>query len=262
MTGYDCKSVTALQTMDHANRIVRKILEEMARRAKPGVSTGELDEYAESRLQEEGVKPAFKGYHGFPAVLCASLNEEVVHGIPSKKRRLREGDILSLDFGAVADGLFADAAVTLPVGRGSEEALKLIRVTRESLLKGIEELRPGKRVQDISQAVQTHVESHGYSVVREFVGHGIGRRLHEDPQVPNFVSAGPNPKLHAGMVLAIEPMVTAGLPDVEVDRTDRWTARTKDGSLSAHWELSVAVTEDGPWVLGEPREPVSEGTIN
>ncbi len=255
MSGYDCKSETALQTMDHANRVVRKILDEMARRATPGVSTADLDAYAESRLAEEGVQPAFKGYRGFPAVLCTSVNDEVVHGIPSRKKRLREGDLLSLDFGAVADGFYADAAVTITVGKGSDEARRLIEITRESLLRGIEQVRAGNRIQDISRAVQTHVESAGFSVVREFVGHGIGRSLHEDPQVPNFVSGGPNPKLHPGLVLAIEPMVSAGRPEVQVDPNDRWTARTQDGSLSAHWELSVAVTENGPWVLGEP-EPM------
>jgi methionyl aminopeptidase len=248
----EIKSRKDLDTMDRANRIVRTILAEMAEMVRPGITTGELDRYAERRLAEENALPAFKGYHDFPACLCTSINEEVVHGIPNDGRVLREGDLLSLDFGAIVDGLYADAAVTVAVGKASAEAAELNRVTRESLVRAIEQVRPGNRVSDISAAVQTYVESHGYSIVREFVGHGIGRRLHEEPQVPNYVAGGPDPRLREGLVLAIEPMVAMGDAAVEVDREDHWTARTRDRSLSAHWELSVAVTANGPWVLGEP----------
>lgn len=252
MNNYECKSPRELETMDRANRIVRMILSELEGLVRPGVTTADLDRHAERRLREEGVRPAFKGYHDYPAVLCTSINDEVVHGIPSEQRVLKDGDILSLDFGAVLDGLHADAAVTLPVGGAGNGTLDLIRVTRESLLLAIEQVRPGNRISDISRAVQSHVERHGYSVIRDFVGHGIGRHLHEDPQIPNYVTGGPDPKLREGLVLAIEPMVAIGDPAVEVDPQDRWTARTRDGSLSAHWELSVAVTAEGPWVLGEP----------
>ncbi len=253
----ETKSRTELESMDRANRVVRTILGELRELVRPGVSTGELGAHAERRLAELGAGPAFKGYPhpdggpSFPAVICTSVNDEIVHGIPSPGRILREGDILSLDFGAVVDGLYGDAAVTLPVGRISDEAARLVDVTRESLMKGIEQVRAGNRVMDISAAVQQHAESHGFSVIRAFVGHGIGRRLHEDPPVPNFVDRGPNPRLAPGMVLAIEPMIAAGVYDVEVDE-DRWTARTQDRALSAHWELSVAVTEQEPWILGNP----------
>lgn len=253
----ETKSRSELETMDRANRVVRTILGELVERARPGISTSDLNEHAEKRLAELGAKPAFKGYPhpeggpSFPAVLCTSINEEVVHGIPDPQRVLRDGDILSLDFGAMIDGLYGDAAVTVPVGKVGETASRLIDVTRASLMKGIEQVRPGKRVQDISAAVQAHAEGHGFSVVRSFVGHGIGRRLHEDPPVPNFVDRGPNPRLTPGMVLAIEPMIAVGDFEVEMAR-DRWTARTRDRALSAHFELSVAVTAEGPWVLGEP----------
>jgi methionyl aminopeptidase len=259
----DLKSRSQLESMDRANRIVRSILAELCGRVVPGVTTADLDAYAERRLAEEGAKSAFKGYKlpgatDYPAVLCTSINEEVVHGIPSPTRTLKDGDIVSLDFGAVVDGLYGDAAVTVAVGRASEKAMDLIRVVRESLYKAIDELHPGRRVSDVSGAVQTHVEANGYSVVREFVGHGIGRRLHEEPQVPNYVATGMrDPELRPGMVLAIEPMIAAGRADVEIDRNDSWTVRTRDRSLSSHWELSIAVTEKGPWVLGEPLERAS-----
>jgi methionyl aminopeptidase len=251
----ETKSQAELETMDRANRVVRTILAELVERAKPGVSTEDLNLHAERRLTELGAKPAFKGYPhpdggpAFPAVLCTSINEEVVHGIPSSARVLRDGDILSLDFGSCVDGLYGDAAVTVPVGQVGEKALRLIDATRESLMKGITQVRAGNRILDIAAAVQGHAEAQGFSVVRSFVGHGIGRRLHEDPPVPNFVERGPNPRLTPGMVLAIEPMITEGGFDVEVAR-DRWTALTRDRRLSAHFELSVAVTENGPWVLG------------
>jgi len=253
----ETKSQAELESMDRANRVVRTILGELREQVRPGVSTGELGEHARRRLEELGARPAFKGYPHpdggppFPAVICTSVNDEIVHGIPSPGRILREGDILSLDFGAVVDGLYGDAAITVPVGRISAEAAQLVDVTRESLMKGIERVRAGNRIMDIAGAVQKHAESHGFSVIRAFVGHGIGRRLHEDPPVPNFVEPGPNPRLSEGMVLAIEPMIAAGNHDVEVDG-DRWTARTKDRSLAAHWELSVAVTADAPWILGNP----------
>jgi len=253
----ETKSRAELETMDRVNRVVRTILVELVERAQPGVSTGDLNRHAEKRLAELGAKPAFKGYPhpgggpAYPAVLCTSINEEVVHGIPAPHRTLREGDILSLDFGAVIDGLYGDAAVTVGIGKIGETASKLIDVTRDSLMRGIEKVCPGNRISDISAAVQTHAESHGFSVVREFVGHGIGRRLHEDPPVPNFVDRGPNPRLTPGMVLAIEPMIAAGDFEVEMAK-DRWTALTRDRALSAHFELSVAVTPEGPWILGEP----------
>ena len=253
----EAKSPGELETMDRANRVVRQILGELVERVRPGVSTGELNQYAEKRLSELGAGPAFKGYPhpdggpSYPAVLCTSINEEVVHGIPSPQRTLREGDILSLDFGAVIDGLYGDAAVTVPVGKIGETAARLIDVTRTSLMKGIEQVQAGNRVFDIAAAVQGHVEANGFSVVRSFVGHGIGRRLHEDPPVPNFVDRGPNPRLTAGMVLAIEPMIAAGDYEIEM-AAYRWTAMTRDRALAAHFELSVAVTPEGPWVLGEP----------
>ena len=245
--------------MDRANRIVREVLEALRERVRPGMTTAEIDAFAEERIRREGGEPAFKGYphrgdgRDFPATVCASLNDEVVHGIPSDKTVLREGDILSVDCGVLYKGYFGDAAETYAVGAIAPEAERLLRVTRESLLLGVEQARPGNRVSDIGHAVQQHVEAHGYSVVREFVGHGIGSSLHEDPQVPNFGKPGHGVRLAPGMVLAIEPMVNAGGPEVLLSAADGWTARTRDGSLSAHFEFSVAVTEDGPRVLGEPR---------
>ena len=217
----------------------------------PGVSTAELDELAEKRITRAGATPAFKGYHGYPATICASINEEVIHGIPNGTRVLNEGDVISIDVGASLDGYFGDSAVTLAVGRVTEEAATLLRVTEESLYKAIECVRPGGRISDIGHAVQRHVESYRFSVVREFVGHGIGTRLHEEPQVPNYGPPGRRQRLVPGMALAIEPMVNAGGPDVKV-LDDGWTAVTRDGSLSAHFELTVAVTEHGPWILSDP----------
>ena len=243
------KSRDEIQTMDRCNRIVTRILAELAGRAKPGATTMDLEQVAERMCREAGVKPAFMGYRGFPAVLCASVNDEVVHGIPSAERVLRDGDIIGLDFGVVLDGYFGDAAVTVPIGEVSDKARDLMRVTRESLYRGIDAARPGRRLSDISAAVQAHVESEGLSVVREFVGHGIGTALHEDPQVPNYGPAGSGPVLKEGLVLAIEPMVNTGGAQVRI-QSDGWTASTVDGSLSAHFERSVAVTADGPFVLG------------
>jgi methionyl aminopeptidase len=243
------KSREEIETMDRCNRVVAQILAALARAVEPGVTTADLDRLAEKMCRDAAVRPAFKGYRGYPAVLCASVNEEVVHGIPSARKFLREGDIVGLDFGVVLEGYYGDAAVTVPVGRISREADELLRVTRESLRKGIQAARPGARLSDISAAVQAHVESQGYSVVREFVGHGIGTSLHEDPQVPNYGAPGSGPVLKEGLALAIEPMVNVGGPAVRI-HTDGWTASTVDGSLSAHFERSIAITESGPLVLG------------
>ena len=247
------KSRDEMETMDRCNRVVMRILAALAKMTRPGITTLDLDREAERMCREAEVKPAFKGYRGFPRVLCASVNEEVVHGIPSSGRVLREGDIIGLDFGAVLGGYYGDAAITIPVGRATREAQDLMRVTRESLFKAIEMVRPGRRLSDVSAAIQRNVESQGYSVVREFVGHGIGTSLHEDPQVPNYGAPGSGPVLKEGLVLAIEPMVNAGGPGVR-SHADGWTASTVDGSLSAHFERSVAVTEDGPWILGGEAE--------
>jgi methionyl aminopeptidase len=220
------------------------------------VSTADLDELAEKRIRQAGATPAFKGYHGYPATICASINEEVIHGIPSGRRVLNEGDIISIDVGASLDGYFGDSAVTLPVGPISESAASLLRVTEEALYKAIEAAKPGKRVSDIGHAVQKHVEAYGFSVVREFVGHGIGQRMHEEPQIPNYGEPGHGPRLAEGMVLAIEPMVNAGTAAVKV-LADGWTAVTRDSSLSAHFEHTVAVTAGEPWILTARDVPVS-----
>ena len=241
--------------MREAGRLVGEVLTELTARVKPGVTTAELDELAEARIRKAGATPAFKGYHGYPATICASINEEVIHGIPSGRRVLNEGDVISIDVGASLDGYFGDSAVTLAVGKVSESAATLLRVTEESLFKAIERVRPGGRISDIGHAVQAHVEAYGFSVVREFVGHGIGQRMHEEPQVPNYGEPGRGPRLAEGMVLAIEPMVNAGKPAVKV-LGDGWTAVTRDRSLSAHFEHTVAVTADGPWILTAREVPV------
>jgi methionyl aminopeptidase len=219
------------------------------------VTTADLDALAEKRIARAGATPAFKGYHGYPATICASINEEVIHGIPSGRRVLNEGDVISIDVGASLNGYYGDSAITLPVGQVSEEAATLLRVTEESLYKAIDCVRPGARISDIGHAVQHHVEAYGFSVVREFVGHGIGQRMHEEPQVPNYGEPGRGPRLAEGMVLAIEPMVNAGKPAVKV-LADGWTAVTRDGGLSAHFEHTVAVTADGPWILTAREVPV------
>jgi len=244
------KSWAELQKMHQACRIVVETLGTLAEAAVPGVATRELDRIARERIEKEGAKPAFLGYRGYPATLCISVNDEVVHGIPGG-RRLREGDIVGLDLGCIVDGFFGDAARTVGVGRVSEQARRLMSVTEAALHAGIAACHPGQRVGDIGHAVQTHAEGQGYSVVREFVGHGIGTRLHEEPQVPNYGPPGRRERLVSGMCLAIEPMVNVGGPAVRV-LEDGWTAVTMDGSLSAHFELSVAVTEAGPWILSEP----------
>ena len=214
---------------------------------RPGVTTEELDRAAEDFIRSQGAVPAFKGYQGFPATICASINEEVVHGIPGP-RELKEGDIVGIDMGVLKDGYYADASRTYPIGKVSEEAQALLRVTKEALDLAIDKARPGNHLSDISNVIQTHAESHGYSVVRALVRHGIGRRLHEEPQVPNFGPPGQGPVLKAGMVLAIEPMINIGTFEVMV-RRDRWTYVTVDGKLSAHFEDTVAITEDGPWIM-------------
>jgi methionyl aminopeptidase len=233
--------------MREAGRVVAWVLEEMKRAVVPGVTTASLDEMAEAICHELGALPAFKGYHGYPFSLCCSLNEQVVHGFPDRKP-LREGDILSMDFGCVRDGFYGDAAVTVAVGEVSAEAGVLMRVTESALAAGIEQMHPGRRLGDVSAAVQEVAEGGGFSVVRQFVGHGIGRSLHEEPQVPNFGTPGRGVKLKPGMVLAIEPMVNAGSWEVKI-LGDGWTAVTVDGEFSAHFEHTVAVTEDGPRIL-------------
>ena len=241
-----------ISTIRKSNQIVAKILTELGKMITPGVQTKELDEYAELRVKEMNAIPAFKGYRGFPASLCTSINEEIVHGIPSS-RRLRDGDIISLDFGVLYEGYYGDAAVTYAVGEITPKAKKLIKAAEESFYKGMEQMKPGKRISDISFAIQSHVESQGYSVIRAFVGHGIGLSLHEEPQVPNFGPPGRGPKLKSGMVLAIEPMIAMGDWDVEI-LDDNWTAITRDRSLSAHYEHTVAITQKGPEILSLPDE--------
>jgi methionyl aminopeptidase len=242
-----CKSPAEIERMRAANALVADVLAELATMVAPGVTTLDLDAAAETLVRAGGAEPAFKGYRGYPSTLCASVNEQVVHGIPSK-RALVEGDIISLDMGVKLNGFYGDSAVTVPVGRVSEQAETLLRVTRESLEKGIAQVRLGGRISDIGHAIQLHVEAHGLSVVREFVGHGIGSSLHEEPQIANYGEPGRGPRLAEGMTLAIEPMVNVGRPAVKV-LSDGWTAVTKDGSLSAHFEHTVAVTKDGPLVL-------------
>ena len=244
------KTSAEIEKMVVSGRVLAEILQAVQARVRPGVSTRELDQLAYRLCMDRKVKPAFKGYHGFPYSLCVSVNEEVVHGFPSE-RRLAEGDIVSLDFGVYRDGYFSDAALTLAVGAVSPQASALIRVTREALFAGLARVKAGNRLGDVSAAVQERVEAGGYSVVRHFVGHGIGRALHEDPQIPNFGEPGRGPVLKAGMVLAVEPMVNAGGFEVEI-LSDGWTAVTKDRSLSAHFEHTVAVTENGCRILSQP----------
>ncbi len=244
------KSWSELQKMHRACRIVVETLETLAQASVPGVTTRELDRIAREAIVREGAKPAFLGYRGYPATLCVSVNEEVVHGIPGP-RKLKDGDIVSLDLGCIVDGFYGDSARTVAVGRVTPEAERLMRVTEESLHQGIAMCHPGKRIGDIGHAVQQHAEANGYSVVRDFVGHGIGTRLHEEPKVPNYGPPGRRERLVPGMCLAIEPMVNVGGPDVKT-LDDDWTAVTTDGKLSAHFELSVAITEHGPWILSEP----------
>ncbi|MBW2559365.1 MAG: type I methionyl aminopeptidase [Deltaproteobacteria bacterium] len=241
------KSPEEVQKMGASNAIVAEVLTGLKEKVKPGITTSALNEYAEAVTQKRGAKPAFKGYGGFPFALCASLNSEVVHGFPSD-RPLEEGDIISLDFGVFYNGYYGDSAITVAVGRIPASAARLMEVTEEALYKGIEQAREGNRLGDISFAVQSHAEKAGFSVVRDYVGHGIGKDLHEDPPVPNFGVSGRGVKLRAGMVIAIEPMINEGSYGVKV-KPDGWTVVTDDGSLSAHFEHTIAVTEDGPVIL-------------
>jgi methionyl aminopeptidase len=242
-----CRSKAEVQKLRQVNQLVGRILNELRQMVVPGVTTEEIDASAEALVREAGAEPAFKGYHGFPATVCSSVNEQIVHGIPSA-RRLVEGDVLSLDMGAKLDGFYGDSAVTVPVGGVSADAARLLRVTETALFHGIEAVKPGARVSDIGAAVQAHVEEHGFSVVREFVGHGIGSSLHEEPQIANYGPANRGPRLAEGMAMAIEPMVNAGAAAVKV-LSDGWTAVTRDGSLSAHFEHTVVVADGGYEIL-------------
>lgn len=244
----EIKSLDEIALMREAGRIVCEILDELEKAVAPGVSTWDLDQLAESLTYKKGAKPSFKGYLGFPACLCTSVNHEVIHGIPSRKKILVEGDLMKLDFGAIYKGYHGDSARTVPVGKVSPEAEKLVSETKASLFKGIGAMQVGNRIGDIGNAVQSHVEAHGFSVVRDFVGHGIGKKLHEAPQVPNYGNRGTGMKLRAGMVLAVEPMVNAGTERVEV-LSDDWTAITCDRRLSSHFEHTIVITANGPEVL-------------
>ncbi len=254
------RSSRELETLKRANDIVGETLVMLSKMIEPGINTKELDRAAESFIRSRGALPAFKGYQGsnprpFPATICASINDEIVHGIPSKKRILRSGDIVSIDCGVYFNGYYGDAAVTLPVGQVDAETQRLLRVTYQALHQGISQMRQGNKLGDISSAIQTTAESAGYSVVRVFVGHGIGVNLHEEPQIPNFGKAGRGLLLKEGMVFALEPMVLMGDYEVLIDH-DQWTARTKDGSLSAHFEHSVVVMKDRPSILSEAWEAI------
>ncbi len=248
------KSPQEIEVMRSANLIVAEVLAELRRRVRPGVTTAELDRVAEDMTRRRGATPAFKGYEVggrvFPSSVCISVNEEVVHGIPSERRELREGDIVGIDFGVRYQGFYGDAAVTVPVEATDAESERLMRATREALWAGIDQVQVGNRLGEVSAAIQERVERDGFSVVRDFVGHGIGKRLHEEPQVPNFGSRDRGLRLRDGMVLAIEPMVNVGESGVVI-KDDGWTAVTKDGKRSAHFEHSVAVTEKGPYVLSQ-----------
>jgi methionyl aminopeptidase len=243
-----CKSAAEIEKLRRSGRMVRQVLGEIREYARPGATTLDLEKFVARRFKELGARSAFKGYRGYPCVLCASVNDEVIHGIPSDRRTLKEGDILSLDTGVILDGYYGDSAITIPVGAISESAERLLNVTEEALELALEKVRLGNRLGDVSAAVQYHAEKNGYTVVREFVGHGIGKSMHEEPQIPNYGQPGHGPVLKAGMVFAIEPMVNAGGAEVRV-LDDNWTAVTADGKLSAHFEHMVAVTQNGPDVL-------------
>jgi len=242
------KSPAEIETMKEAGRITARALRLVGDAIRVGASTQDLDQIAEEAIRAEGALPAFKGYHGFPATICASLNGEVVHGIPSRKRILADGDVLSVDVGAIVQGYYGDSAMTFPVGTVSDEVARLLDATRRALDAGIAKARPGMRLYDISNAVQTVAEAAGFSVVREYVGHGIGRSMHEEPQIPNYGPAGKGPTLQEGMVLAIEPMINAGSADVR-SLDDGWTVVTLDGEYSAHFEHTVAIGSEGPVIL-------------
>lgn len=246
------KSPPEIALMRRAGRILAEVLDSLPGLVKPGLSTLAIDRAVERHIRRRGATPAFKGYRGYPATACVSINAEIVHGIPRADRRLADGDIVSVDIGCVVDGYYADCAVTLAVGEIDAPSRELLDVTRESLDLAVAACRVGGRLSDVSHAVQSHVEGHGLAIVRAFVGHGIGRALHEAPEVPNFGEPGYGPRLRPGMVLAIEPMVTMGQPEVDIG-DDGWTAVTRDGSLSAHFEHTVAITEHGPLVLTASR---------
>jgi len=248
------KSPRELALMRKAGYVLAEVTERLTAWVGPGLSTQEIDEEVEDFIRARGAAPAFKGYRGFPATICVSINDEVVHGIPSPRRRLKEGDIVGLDLGCIVEGYYADCALTLAVGEVAPRVRELLDVTRDSLARAVAACWPGRRLSDVSHAVQQHVEAHGFAVVRQFVGHGIGRDLHEDPQVPNFGEPGRGPQLKPGMVLAIEPMVTMGSWEVRV-LEDRWTAVTVDGSLAAHFEHTVAETAAGPEMVTRKTEP-------
>ncbi|QHN02376.1 type I methionyl aminopeptidase [Granulicella sp. WH15] len=242
------KTTAEIEKMRRSGILLRQVHDAIAPLVVPGATTMDLEEAACRKIEELGAIPAFKGYHGFPAALCTSVNNQVVHGIPNAKTVLKDGDIVSIDCGVILDGYYSDAAVTYPVGKVSEQTTKLLEVTKQSLELAIKQAVVGGRLGDISAAVQEHCEAAGFGVVREFVGHGIGKAMHEDPQVPNYGAKGKGPRLKAGMVLAIEPMINAGGPEVKVLK-DGWTAVTIDGGYSAHFEHTVAITKDGPYVL-------------
>ena len=246
-----CKSPLELEKMRRAGLLVWELLQELESLVRPGITTYDLESVAEQRILQRGAKPAFKGLYNYPCVLCTSINNEIVHGIPSAKRTVKEGDILKIDVGVEVEGYYGDSAVTVPVGKISPELERLLQVTEASLYRAIEQARVNGYVGDISATVQQYAESHGYSVVRDFVGHGIGSQLHEEPKVPNFGSPGRGPRLKQGMVLAIEPMVNAGKPGSRI-LEDRWTAVTEDGGYSAHFEHCVVVSSNGPWILTRP----------
>lgn len=247
------KSKREIEIMREAAKRLKTVLGELEKWVGPGMTTFEIDQEAERLIERQKTKPAFKGYRGYPACVCTSVNEEVVHAIPSKKRRLKEGDILSLDIGLIHEGYFSDAARTWAIGKPSAQTKKLMEVTREALYKGMAQMKAGLRMGDLSSAIQQYVEAEGFSVVRDFVGHGIGRAMHEEPQVPNFGTPGKGLKLAAGMVLALEPMVTAGGWEVDI-LDDQWTVVTRDGKLAAHYEDTIALTENGPENLTGPQE--------
>jgi methionyl aminopeptidase len=246
------RSAAEMEKMYRAGQVVHEVLNALKAQVRPGVTTMDLEEIAEGLIAKRPGKAAFKGYRGYPCLLCTSVNSEIVHGIPSAKRKLREGDIVSIDFGMEVEGYFGDSAVTVPVGKIQPELQKLLDVTRESLDRAIEKMRPGNRLGDVGHAVQSWVELNGFSVVREFVGHGIGTRMHDEPNLPNYGEPGRGARLQEGMVIAVEPMVNAGRPDVQM--RGEWVAETADGSPSAHFEHTVAVTAEGPWILTRPKE--------
>lgn len=245
------RSAEELEKMHRSGLIVHEVLTSLRQMVRPGITTMDLEKAAEEKIGGKPGHAAFKGYRGYPCVLCTSVNSEIVHGIPSPKRKLKEGDIVSIDFGMEVDGYYADSALTVPVGRIGPELQKLLDVTREALDRAIDKMRPGNRLGDVGYAVQSMVEENGFSVVREFVGHGIGTKMHDETNLPNYGEPGRGARLQEGMVIAVEPMVNAGGPEVRM--RDEWVAETADGSPSAHFEHTVAVTADGPWILTRPK---------